>query len=179
MEACAAGTQYPILIAKGSIVSGILRRFGAVVFGLVFPQKVAHRAHLVGSWRLVSYELEFQEGGERLFPLGDHPNGYLILGANGRMMAYLEAAERTAPRNDEEQSAAYRTLLAYTGRYRIQGEKWITRVDGAWNVQWVGTEQERFFTLEGDRLSVIAQWNPNAFHSGRMTRGHLTFEREK
>jgi len=162
-----------------TIVSGLLRRFGAVVIGLVFPQRVAARARIVGSWRLVSYELEFQDGGERLFPLGAHPNGYLVFGPDGRMMAYLEAAGRTAPRSDEERSAAYRTLLAYTGRYRVDGDKWITKVDGAWNVGWSGTDQERFFTLDGDRLSVIAQWNPNPLYCGRMTRGHLTFEREK
>ena len=166
-----------------------LRRFGVAVtvaIGLAFPQWVATvqaardaPVRIVGSWRLVSYELEFQDGSERLLPLGAHPNGYLVFGQDGRMMAYLEAAGRTAPRNDEERAVAYRSLLAYTGKYRVEGDKWTTRVDGAWNVEWVGTNQERFFTLDGNRLSVIAQWNRNPLHAGRLTRGHLTFEREK
>ena len=94
-------------------------------------------------------------------------------------MAYLEADGRKAPKTDEERAAAYRTLVAYTGKYRVQGKKWITTVDGAWNVEWIGTDQERSFNLNGDRLSVVAQWNPNPLYDGRMTRGHLTFEREK
>ena len=94
------------------------------------------------------------------------------------MMTYLEADGRKAPQTDEERSAAYRTLNAYTGKYRIQGDKWITKVDAAWNVEWVGTEQERSFTISGNRLNVIAQWNRNALYDGKMTRGHLTFERE-
>ena len=166
-----------------------LRRFGVAVtvaIGLAFPQWAAHAlagrdapARIVGSWRLLSYGLEFQDGSERLNPLGAHPNGYLVFGQDGRMMAYLEAAGRTAPRSDEERAAAYRTLLAYTGRYRVEGDKWTTSVDGAWNVEWVGTNQQRFFTLDDNRLNVVAQWNRNPLYAGKLTRGHLTFEREK
>ena len=137
------------------------------------------RARITGSWRVVSFELEFQDGSERRFPLGTHPNGYLIFGADGRMIAYLEADKRTSPKTDEERAAAYRTMNAYTGRYRVEGDRWITRVDGSWNVEWVGTDQERSFAVDGDRLTVVAQWNRNPLYGGRMTRGILVFEREK
>jgi lipocalin-like protein len=136
-------------------------------------------ARIVGSWRVLTYELEFQDGGERVLPLGDRPNGYLVFGADGRMMAYLEAGGRKAPRTDEERAAAYRSMLAYTGKYRVEGGKWTTKVDGTWNVEWAGTDQERYFTLAGDRLTVTAQWNPNPLYNRRMTRGRLTFQREK
>jgi hypothetical protein len=101
-----------------------------------------------------------------------------VFGTDGRMMAYLEAGGRKAPKTLEERSAAYQTLVTYTGRYRVEGDKWITTIDGAWNVEWVGTEQERSFALDGARLNVLAQWNPNALYGGRVTRGHLTFVRE-
>jgi Lipocalin-like domain len=159
--------------------------FGSVALWLAFSQLAANaqggadaRAKLVGSWRVVSFELEFQDGGERLLPFGTHPNGYLVLGPDGRMMFYVEAAGRKVPRNEEDRSSAYGTLAAYTGRYRVEGDKWITRVDGAWNVEWVGTDQERFFTLKGNRLTVLARWNRNPLYAGRMTRGRLVFERE-
>jgi hypothetical protein len=147
---------------------------------LVAARVVAqNRPPIEGAWKVVSYDIEFQDNGERRPSLGTRPNGYLIFGPQGRMMAYLEADGRKAPKTDAERAAAYRTLVAYTGKYRVQGKKWITKVDGAWNVEWIGTEQERSFNLNGDRLSVIAQWNPNPLYDGRMTRGHLTFEREK
>jgi hypothetical protein len=167
----------------------LLRRLGvmtAFLVGVAFPLSVADaqggadpQTRLVGSWRIVSIELEFQDGSERRFPLGPHPNGYLMFGADGRMMAYLEAEKRTSPTTDEERATAFRTMNAYTGRYRVEGDKWITRVDGAWNVDWVGTDQERTFTVDGNRLSVVAQWNRNALYGGKMTRGVLTFERAK
>ncbi len=162
------------------------RAMAGLAIGLAFAQALTTaqesadaRARIVGSWRVVSYELEFQDGNERRFPLGSRPNGYLVFGADGRMMAYLEADARKAPRTDEERSSAYKTMIAYTGKYRVHGDKWITKVDGAWNIEWLGTSQERSFTLSGDRLNVVAQWNRNALYAGRMTRGRLTFERDK
>jgi hypothetical protein len=166
-----------------------LRRLGVlatIATGLALLQPVARaqsegdaRTRIVGSWRVITYELEFQDGGERKLPLGTSPRGYLVFGQDNRMMAYLEASGRKAPRSDEERSTAYRTLIAYTGKFRIDGDKWVTKVDASWNVEWVGTDQERHFTLDGDRLTVRAQWNPNPLYDGRMTRGRLTFERER
>src|SRR5262245_6702744 len=96
-----------------------LRRFGAsaaLAISLTNPQAVVTaqgdteaRARLVGSWRVVSFEVEFQDGSEHRFPLGTHPNGYLVFGSDGRMMVYLEADGRRAPQTDEERAAAYRT----------------------------------------------------------------------
>jgi hypothetical protein len=146
--------------------------------GAVGAQEGGARGKIVGSWKVISYELEFQDGGAAQRPLGDRPNGYLQFGAD-RMTAYLEAAGRQGARSDEDRAAAYKSMMAYTGKYRVEGDTWTTMVDGAWNAEWVGTAQKRFFTLDGDRLSVVAQWNKNPLYGGRMTRGHLTFEREK
>ncbi len=161
------------LIAAVAIVALMAQRW-------VHAQRTSDAtSRIIGSWRILSYELEFQDGSDSRLTLGPHPNGYLIFGADGRMMAYLEGDGRKSPKTDGERAAAFQAMIAYTGRYRVQGNTWTTKVDGAWNFEWTGTEQQRFFTLDGDRLSVVAQWNRNPFYDGRMTRGHLTFEREK
>ena len=84
---------------ENPFMSRLLRRrvvISALSIGVVFPLSVADaqrgadpQTRIVGSWRIVSYELEFQDGSERRFPFGTHPNGYLIFGADGRMMSYL------------------------------------------------------------------------------------------
>jgi hypothetical protein len=51
--------------------------------------------------------------------------------------------EHKAPQTPEEHTAAYRTSTAYTGKWRVDCEKFITKVDVAWNPAWVGTEQAR------------------------------------
>ena len=70
-----------------------------------------------------------------------------------------------------------RALVAYTGGYRVEGDRWITKVDVAANPAWAGTEQARAFRVTGDRLQEISPWM--ARPDGRMARGVITYERSK
>ena len=47
-------------------------------------------------------------------------------------------------------------MVAYSGIYRVEGDKWIMKVDVAWDETWTGTEQLRFFKVEGDALTVTS-----------------------
>jgi hypothetical protein len=135
-------------------------------------------AKFVGTWKIVSHENEFQDGSQRRPMYGNHPTGYIIFTPQGRMMAIIAAEGRKAPQTDEERAAAFRSLIAYTGTYRLEGDKFITSVDVSWNPAWVATDQVRFFKLDGDRLSITTGWlmNPNL---GKMARSILEWERVK
>ncbi|WOH54728.1 lipocalin-like domain-containing protein [Bradyrhizobium sp. sBnM-33] len=80
----------------------------------------------------------------------------------------------------QERAELFATLIAYTGTYRIEGHKWTTKVEVAWIPEWVGTEQVRSLTVDGDRLQVLSPWrvNPNWPDKG-MTRSIVTFVRSK
>ena len=60
----------------------------------------------------------------------------------------------------------------------VEGDKWTTHVEVAWNPEWVGTAQVRSFTLNGKYLEVLTPWRimPNWADKG-MTRSIITFER--
>ncbi|WP_238376594.1 lipocalin-like domain-containing protein [Luteimonas abyssi] len=133
---------------------------------------------VVGTWRLVSYEVEVQATGETFPPMGDHPSGYTIFAPEGRVWFVLTGEGREAGESEREKARLLETVIAYTGRYRIEGDTWITAVDVAWNPAWVGTEQRREFKLEGDRLQVLTPWRvmPNWADKGE-TRSIITFER--
>ncbi len=150
---------------------------GTLAQGAAAQAQSAPQPPLVGAWQIQTYDTEFQDTGDRLPVLGARPRGYLIFTVEGRMATYLEASDRAVPTTDAGRADAFKTLMAYTGRYRIEGDRWVTRVDGAWNVSWTGTEQTRFFTLNGNTLTVVSQWNPNQLFNGRVTRGRLTFVR--
>lgn len=53
-------------------------------------------------------------------------------------------------------------------------------VEVAWNPEWLGTEQTRYFKIEGNRLQVLTPWRimPNWAEKG-MTRSIITFEQSK
>ena len=134
---------------------------------------------LHGSWRLVSFETELQDSKERSQPWGTDPNGYLMFGADGRMMVLVTAMARELGNTDEKLLALFRTLMAYTGRYRIDGDRFITKIDASSNEAWNGSEQERFYKLDGDTLEVSTAWMPNPLVSGNPTgRATLRFRRE-
>lgn len=113
---------------------------------------------IVGVWRLVSFETEFQATGEREHTRGKNPTGFLIFTADGRMMAVLTNEARSVPKTEQDRAGLFNSMVAYTGTYRIEGDRWITKVDVAWNPALLGSEQPRTFRLEGDRLQEITPW---------------------
>ena len=154
--------------------------FKAIAFAFmaaVFTQQ-ACGADVVGTWKLVSYVVEVQATGEKMPVMGQKPTGYTTFMPDGRVYFVLTAEGRQPAKSDAERANLLSTLVAYTGTYRIDGDKWITKVEVAWNPEWIGTEQTRPFTLEGDKLQVLTPWRmmPNWADKG-MTRSIIAFER--
>jgi hypothetical protein len=144
---------------------------------VVRPALADDREKLIGIWQLVSWEVEFQDTGERRAVYGANPLGYLILTPEGRMMAVVEGDGRKTPHTEAERATAFQTMIAYSGTYRVEGDRWITKVDATWNPAWRGTDQARFFKFEGDRLSVLSIWQPQVNFGGRVGRGILSWQR--
>ncbi len=159
-----------------------LRRLVAVVIFVVVAQPVLaqDRPAVQGVWKLVSYEVETQATGQKDPVMGKNPAGYVIFTPEGRVWFVLTAEGRKPGKTVEERAALLDTVVAYTGTYRVEGDKWITKVEVAWNPAWVGTEQARQFKIDGDRLSVLTPWRimPNWPDKG-MSRSIITFERAK
>jgi hypothetical protein len=114
---------------------------------------------ILGIWRLVSFEMEYQATGQKENTRGKNPTGYLIFTPEGQMMVLLTNEGRKAPKTDQDRADLFNTMLAYTGTYRSEGDKWIIKVDVSWNPAQVGTEQPRFFRVDGDRLLEMTDWS--------------------
>lgn len=146
----------------------------------VHPCFADDRAKILGIWRIVSYELEFQATGERRATLGKNPTGYIIFTPEGRMMTIITGEGRKAPSTDQDRAGLFESMVAYTGMYRLEGDKYITKVDVAWAPDRFGTEQVRFFKIDGDRLQVMSAWMESATRPERgMLRNFVTLERAK
>jgi hypothetical protein len=133
-----------------------------------------------GLWKLVSYEVEVQATGQMIPVMGDKPTGYAAFLPDGRVFFILTGEARKPAKTDQERAQLLSTLVSYTGAYRIEGDKWVTKVDVAWNPEWVGTEQTRSFKVDGSRLQVLTPWRlmPNWADKG-VTRSIVTFERSQ
>ena len=156
-------------------------------FGFVFavglvaqPSFAADNNKIVGIWKLVSYEVEVQATGQKGPVMGDHPTGYVTFTPEGRVFFVLTGETRKPAKTDKERAELLSTLVAYSGTYSVEGDRWTTNVEVAWNPEWVGTKQVRNFTLGGERLVVLTPWRimPNWADKG-MTRSVVTFDKSK
>jgi hypothetical protein len=137
------------------------------------------RQKIVGTWTLVSVVYEDQETKARTPVYGEHPKGRQIATADGVWLALVTAEGRPVPKTDEERAQALRTMIAYTGRYRVQDGKVVTKVEAAWNQAWVGGEQTRFIRFEGDRLFIESPPMPHPNQNNKVVRVIVIWDREK
>jgi hypothetical protein len=158
-----------------------MRCMSFVIILLLSSSALADDAEkILGNWRLISFFTEDVKTKQHNNSYGEHPNGFIGF-TPGRFFAFVTAESRNAPQTPEEQAAAYRTVIAYTGKWRLEGDKFITNVDVAWNAGWVGTEQVRFWRLEGGKLFIrTAPFpTPNPDGSEKLVIGYLLWERDQ
>jgi len=137
------------------------------------------RQMIVGTWKLVSVVYEDQATKERTPVYGEHPKGRQIATSDGRWLALVTAENRPVPKTDAERAQALKTMIAYTGRYRVEDGKVITKVEAAWNEAWVGTEQVRAIRFDGDKLYIESPPMPHPNINDKMVRVIVVWEREK
>ncbi len=138
---------------------------------------------LYGSWRLVSFTLEVIATGEKTDVFGKAPGGFLSYSRDGRMSAILVKGERPKPADlakmtDEERVELFKTVIAYAGTFRFDGQAVTHHIDTSWNENWTGTAQVRNAKLEGDKLYISTDPQPSPI-DGRPCIGVLTWEKVK
>ena len=155
----------------------------ALIAALLLIASQAHAAdkdRIVGTWKLVSVMYEDAQTKELTPVLGAHPRGYQIATPEGRWIALVTADGRPVPKTDEERARALRTMIAYSGRYRVEDGKVITKVEVAWNEAWVGGEQVRFLRFEGDDvLHIESPPMPHPNVNDKVVRVIVTWQRDK
>jgi hypothetical protein len=154
-----------------------------ISFAFSFAAKASFAADakdVHGLWKLASYEVEVQATGEVFPPMGKAPSGYVLFMPEGRVFFMFTGEGRKPGKTDKENAELLSSMVAYTGAYRIEGDKWITKVEVAWNPAWVGTEQVRPFKITGNRLVITTPWRvmPNWADKGS-SRSIVTLDRVK
>jgi Lipocalin-like domain len=100
-------------------------------------------ARLFGTWRLISFQLKIVgEEGEPKDIFGPNPIGRIIFSPEHRVVVlYREQIDAPQPMS----LALLASMTAYTGKFGLDGDKFITSVDGAWNEIYRGAD--KFDTL--------------------------------
>ena len=133
--------------------------------GALAADNATTAAALVGSWELVSLENHGEDGSVHQ-PFGKAPVGRITYTADGRMMAQIMRDERTVfatnalyTGTEAEKAAAYDSYIAYYGTYAVDAAtQTVThKVTASLFPNWVGGDQQRFYVLEGDQLTLSAK----------------------
>lgn len=172
-----------MLVTKNPFMAGHIRTAPPSVNALVPVQTrwicMTDAEKLVGDWRLASFFTEDVQTKQRTNVYGERPSGYLGISPAGRFVGLVTPEQQKAAQSTEEQAAVYRSILAYTGKLRLDGKRFIVDVDVAWNKDWVGTEQVRFWRVEDNRLFITSAPIPNPNAPGSMLIGTLIWEKEQ
>ena len=133
---------------------------------------------LSGVWQLVSAQVRMEDTGEIVDVHGPNPRGCAIIDPGGHVMFLITPSNREDPRDEAAGAALFRSMTSYAGRYRVEGDEIVTQVEVAWHPAWENTEQRRFFSVAGDRLTLTTALREHPSHPGRLHRGIFTWDRQ-
>lgn len=130
-------------------------------------QRSARRKHaLIGTWRLVEFA-DLDKDGKWMHRFGEHPLGYFVYDATGRVHIQIMRIPPLAPfpeansidgklPSGKHALAAYAAYFAYFGTYTVDAKRHIVthRVEGSLAPDFTDTVQSRPFKLKCDRLEI-------------------------
>jgi hypothetical protein len=134
-----------------------------LICGLILVLLVASpsfgQQSLVGTYKLVSQVQDI--AGTPLETYGKSPHGYLVLTPTLAVMFYT-ADNRKFGTSMAEKAALFETVAGWAGVYRVEGSKFVVRVNTSWVENWNGKDQIRHWALSGNRLTLTSDPMPFA-----------------
>lgn len=136
---------------------------------------------LVGTWKLVSASSMDASGTQVEPPYGTDPVGFLTYTKDGRVTALISYGGRKPLSMGakpqallEEQAEAFKSFLAYGGRYRLEADKVFHSIEISSIQNYVNRELIRRVKFESHRLVLIT---PPTMVNGKMQTIELAWER--
>ncbi len=127
------------------------------------PSTSAEPKSLVGTWRVISVDSRRAAASAWEPEYGPNPRGYFIYETTGHFSlqfgaypsARFTSGDDRKPTPDEAK-AVYLNYLAYFGTYTVDWTRSIVthHVEGSLMPGYNGTDQERPFVLDGNRLEI-------------------------
>jgi len=114
---------------------------------------------LVGAWQLLSASSTTLSGDRDQAPYGSNPSGLLTYTEDGRVIAMISYGGRkplpAGGGSFEEQAQAFKSFLAYAGRYTLAGDKVTHRIEISSVQNYVDRDLIRKVRFEDDRMILV------------------------
>src|ERR1700761_3275061 len=100
----------------------------AVVMTALPFSAIAADDELAGTYKLISSTRKIVDTGEVLHTWGKNPNGFIMYGKDGRMLALIVNDGRPRPESvekmtDQHRADLFRSMTAYGGTYKFDGKR--------------------------------------------------------
>ena len=123
---------------------------------------------MFGHW--YPFKIKIRTETPSLYPLGEDSTGFIMYHPEGYMSAQLMQQGRAPYQSgdmlkgtNEEMAEAAHGYLAYAGKFNVnEEERTLTHhMEVSMNPTWVGQQQPRIASIEGDILNIHNGLNPN------------------
>jgi hypothetical protein len=137
-------------------------------------------ANLVGTWKLVSASSTTSKGEPSEPPYGLNPAGFLTYTGDGRVSALISYGGRKPLSGGsgtpamEEQAEAFKTFLAYAGRYTLSGDKVTHHIEVSSIQNYVDRDLVRSVRFADDRITLVT---PPTLVNGKVQTVELIWQR--
>ncbi|MBK3663263.1 lipocalin-like domain-containing protein [Bradyrhizobium diazoefficiens] len=131
----------------------------------VLGQQQSMKDQLLGTWTLLSWEQKKTDG-SRIERYGMNPKGIAFFDTGGRYIITVMRSDRAKYASNalwqgtpEENKETADGTITYFGPYSIsEADNSITiHVEGSSFPNWNGTDQKRFVSIAGDRLTLTVR----------------------
>jgi len=136
-----------------------------------------HNDKLLGTWKLVSASSATLAGERDETTYGLGASGFLTYGEDGRVTALLSYGGRkplSSFASPQEQAEAFKTFLAYSGRYTFDGSQVTHHIEISSIENFVNKDLIRTVRFEGDRIVLVT---PPTSVNGKIQTVELIWER--
>ena len=135
---------------------------------------------IVGVWKLVKFVSKEVESGTEHLSFGENPVGHIIYTPGGHVATIAVGTDRKASASpnpsDLERAELLRSMFAYSGTYRVDGDWVVHDVETSWHQGWTGTTQRRKAVLGGKVLTLTTP-PYKGVQSGKEIVATITWER--
>lgn len=135
---------------------------------------------LVGTWRLIGASSVTSTGEKIVNLYGVGPVGFLTYTAEGRVSSVIGYGGRKplsmSGGKIDEQAEAFKTFLAYAGRYMLSGDKLTHHIEVSSIQNYVGRDLVRTIQFDGDSITLLTPPTPV---NGKIQTVELVWQRVK
>jgi len=120
----------------------------------------AAESDLYGTWKLVSLNRKIADSGEMTQPRGKSPTGYVTFSQDGRLMGFILSEKRPKPESrakltDQQRLDLFKSMNAYGGTYKLDGNKLTYRYDITHDELGGDRASMREVKFEGRKLTMV------------------------